>query len=385
MKGWLSGIVIVMGMGISAVAAFAQDAVPPLQGEDALKAFREKMEQAEKSSVPTSPQLTVVDEVPSPIEPVLPPTVMPADDPLGAAANLPVDGSAPPGLETFSMKSPEELQAELEAEREEQRKKLEEDAFDMALRTLLPMKPGQIRKTLDAFKDSREAAETPIVVPEPKQEVQIASLDTRDAPVVVKTSPNYVTTVTLLDQTGAPWPIMDVSWAGAFMVTPPEEGGHVIRITPQSAHGAGNISIRMVDMITPITMQLRTGLDTVHYRLDVRLPRPGPLAKTPIIESGGIKTVAGRDDQMVGILDGIAPGGAEKLKVEGVDGRTSVWKVADKMYLRTPLTLLSPGWDSSMSSAEGMNVYTLAKAPVILLSDEGRMVRAHIASDEESP
>ena len=51
----------------------------------------------------------------------------------------------------------------------------------------------------------------------------------------------------------------------------------------------------------------------------------------------------------------------------------------------TPLTLLSPSWDSSVTSADGMNVYTLNDTPVVLLSDEGRMVRAHITADEVTP
>ena len=69
-------------------------------------------------------------------------------------------------------------------------------------------------------------------------------------------------------------------------------------------------------------------------------------------------------------------------KVEGVDGRTSAYLMSGRVYLRTPLTLLSPGWDSSVSSADGVNVYAFNNAPVVLLSDEGRMVKAHIQSDE---
>ena len=114
----------------------------------------------------------------------------------------------------------------------------------------------------------------------------------------------------------------------------------------------------------------------------LRQLRPGPLAKTPLIQYGGLKAVAGRDDNMTGFLDGTPPKHAVRLKVTGADGRTTAWKVSEQMYLRMPLTLLSPGWDSSVSSADGMNVYALNHAPVILLSDEGRMVRAQIVADE---
>jgi intracellular multiplication protein IcmK len=308
-------------------------------------------------------------------------------NPLGAAANLPVSGTLPATADALAlgMQTPEEVQAQMELDTEEQKKKLEKQTFEEALKMLLPLSPEQIIKVLDNFKQSREASETPIATPSPRIEVQTVSLDPSQEPPTIKTSPGRVTTLTVLDATGAPWPIQDVSWGGKFEITPPEEGGHIVRITPMTAHGAGNISIRLVDLITPVTFSIQTGLDEVHYRFDARIPKNGPLAKTPLIEYGGLNTVAGGDENLVQMLDGTPPGSAEKLVVEGTDGRTSAWRASGHIYLRTPLTLLSPAWDSSVSSADGTNVYTMNDTPVILLSDQGKMVRAHIATDEVSP
>jgi intracellular multiplication protein IcmK len=305
--------------------------------------------------------------------------------PLGPAGNLPLAKQLPATAHAMDLQSPAEMQAQMEAEAEVQKKKLDEATFNDALKQLLPLSPDQIRKVLGAFKDSREASETPVALPVPKVTVETVSLDPSLTPPVIKTAAGRVTTLTILDETGSPWPIQDVSWAGKFEVTPPEEGGHVVRVTPQSAHGVGNISIRLVDLITPITFTLQTGLDEVDYRFDARIPKQGPLAKTPLIEYGGLKTVTGADENLVQILDGTPPGTSEKLKVDGVDGRTNVWRVSGRIYLRTPLTLLSPTWNSSVTSADGMNVYSLNDTPVILLSDEGRMVRAHIAAAEVTP
>lgn len=299
--------------------------------------------------------------------------------PVGGGAATPATG----GGYGATPQTPEELQAMMEQEQEDARRKIEEQTFNQALKQLLPLQPNQIRKTLETFRMSREAAETPITVPEPKLEVQTASLDPSGSPIVIKVAPGNVTSVTILDATGAPWPIQDMVTAGPFSIMAPEEGGNVLRITPATAHGVGNISMRLVDMITPVTFRVQTGMDWVHYRLDIRIPKPGPLAKTPIIEYGGLKAVAGKDEQMVGVLDGTPPTDAEKLVVEGVDGRTSAWELDGRTYLRTPLTLLSPGWDASVTSADGMNVYALGRAPVVLLSDEGRMVKAHIIPSED--
>ena len=371
MKRLILGIIVCAVIGVKASCVFAQDLDRP---KDKFEDFTAKMKAAEgKQAAPANA---------APGGAAAPPSAPGGDaaNPLGPAGDLPIGGPGAPG--GAAPQTPEELQQMMEQEAADQQKKLEQATFDMALKQLLPLSPDQIRTTLDKFRESREAAETPLTVPEPRTEVQTASLDPTAEPLVARMAPGNVTTLTFLDATGAPWPIQDLSWAGPFTIQAAEQGSNLMRISPTTAHGVGNISIRLVDMVTPLVMRLTTGIDWVHYRLDVRIPKPGPLAKTPIIEYGGLKTVAGKDEQMVSVLDGTPPQGAEKLKVEGVDGRTSAYLMSGRVYLRTPLTLLSPGWDASVSSADGVNVYAFNNAPVVLLSDEGRMVKAHIQSDE---
>jgi intracellular multiplication protein IcmK len=356
---------------VKTLSAYAQDLDKP---KDKFEEFQAKVQAAKAKNAE-----------PAPADPGLPaagPAGVPGANPLGPAGDLPLGPGGAAAGGAGAPQTPEELQQMMEQEAAEQQKKLEDATFEMALKQLLPLKPDQIRTTLDRFRESRQAAETPLTVPEPRQEVQTASLDPTAEPLVARLSPGHVTTLSFLDATGAPWPIQDLNWAGPFTVAPAESGANVLRLTPTTAHGVGNISIRLVDMVTPLILRLTTGIDWVHYRLDVRIPKPGPLAKTPIIEYGGLKTVAGKDEQMVGVLDGTPPQGAEKLKIDGADGRTSAYLMSGRIYLRTPLTLLSPGWDSSVSSADGMNVYAFGSAPIVLLSDEGRMVKVHIASDE---
>ncbi|MDD9899768.1 MAG: type IV secretion protein DotH [Alphaproteobacteria bacterium] len=300
-------------------------------------------------------------------------------NPLGPAAALPVQGGlAIGGASALAPDSPEEMQARLEQEAEDQLRKLEEEAFKGALKQLLPLTPGQIRTTYEEFGKSREAAETPLRVPQTHSRVQTISLDPADSPPVLRLVPGYVTTLSILDSSGAPWPVQDITFAGKFEVTPPASGEHIIRIVPLSAHGVGNLSLRLVDLITPVIFTLNTGLDDVDYRFDARVPKPGPLAKTPLIEFGGLDTVAGTDGNLVSVLDGTPPAGAEKLVMRGADGRSSAWRIGGKIYLRTALTLLSPAWNASVSSADGTVVYALNETPIILLSDNGKMVRAQL-------
>ena len=276
----------------------------------------------------------------------------------------------------------EEVRSEKAKEEEaEYQIKVREALIDASLNAILPLKPEEIRKTLEAFKTSREAVEEPITIATPEMHIETISLDPAVTPPVIKLAAGYVTTISILDMTGAAWPIQDIAFAGPFQVEPPEEGENIFRIIPSEAtHGVGNVSIRLVDLITPITFTLRSQLETSYYRFDARIPKMGPLAKIPLIDEGGLTAVAG-GDVLVNILEGSPPMGANPLKVTGLDGRTKAWEMSGKIYLRTPFSLLSPSWVGSVTSADGMKVYTLKDTPVLLLSDNGRMVQAHLSSE----
>ncbi|MCB1533004.1 MAG: type IV secretion protein DotH [Alphaproteobacteria bacterium] len=269
-------------------------------------------------------------------------------------------------------KSPEELQEELRG-----------DAYDAALQGLLPLRPGEIRELLEQFDRTQESVELPVYpAPKPQIAVETLSLDPGTKPTTIKVAHGYVTTLNILDSTGAPWPIEDITWAGNFeVVESGNDSSHFVRISPQSEFAYGNMSIHLSALQTPIIISLETSRDIVHYRFDAIVPEAGPFAKTPIIQSG-LSTAAG-DTDMSGFLEGVLPPDAQRLSVSGVDGRTSAYKFNGLTYLRTPLTLLSPAWISSASSADGMRIYAMNSAPVLLLSEKGRMVRARLSERED--
>ena len=361
----LAVFVLCLAMPLTVSAQQIGDQKDSLEKE--FSAFKEKIQKAKESSAEKNV-----------------PSSQAAANPLGPAANLTVSSKGPAPVDVMMPPStPQDMQSAMEAQAAEQDRQFREKAFKEALKNLLPLSKDEIRQTLGAFVDNRQAAETPIYVPTPETRIQTVSLDPTAEPLTIHVAPGYVTTVSILDASGAPWPVQDMSYAGKFTITPPESGGNVIRIIPMSAHGQGNLSVRFVDLITPVVFTLVAGIETVDYRLDIRLPKNGPLAKTPLIEFGGIDSVAGDDQNLSAVLDGVMPKEAEKLRVKGVDGRTTAWRVNDTVYLRTPLSLLSPTWAASASSADGTTVYTLNDAPVILLSDEGRMVQAHIVGADE--
>lgn len=272
----------------------------------------------------------------------------------------------------IDQKTPEELAEEIRQE-----------AFDAAITGLFPMRPNEIKEVLRQYDTTTRAVEEPVYgMPTPQITVETISLDPGVAPMTLKTATGHITTLSLLDATGAPWPIQDIGWAGDFEVIEPEEGGHIVRITPMSIAAYGNMSIRLVKLKTPVTIMLTTGKDEVQYRVDARIAELGPQSAPQIIE-GGTERMAGNDSIMA-VLDGTPPSGAIRLNVGGVDSRTTAYQFNNMTYVRTPLTLLSPGWQQSVSSADGMNVYTLNETPVLLLSDNGRFTRASLKTEKDA-
>lgn len=282
-------------------------------------------------------------------------------------------------FDPFAAPPPAPVQTAEEIERE-----IRTRAYNAAITGLMPMRPDEIRRLLETYDQTQQAVEVPIFpYPTPQTAVETVALDPGVAPPEIKVAVGHVTTVSMLDITGAPWPIQDVAWAGNFELIQPEDGGNMLRISPQSHFTHGNISIRLIGLNTPVIFTLRTHRDVVQYRLDARIPQYGPNARVPIVD-GGVSLAAG-NSVMSAILDGVPPAGALRMDVDGVDGRTSAWAVNGMTYLRSPLTLLSPGWNSSVSSGDGMNVYELRNAPVVLLSDEGRVVRAALSERNMQP
>lgn len=274
-------------------------------------------------------------------------------------------------------KSPEQLQEEVRSQ-----------AFEAALQGLLPLRPEEIRILLERFDRTQESVETPIYPPpKPLMTVDTLTMDPGSVPTVIKTGLGHITVVNFIDITGKPWPIREISWAGDFeiMQSTPDAGEgeyqNVLNITPGTEYARGNISVEMVGLQTPIIMIMETNRDEVHYRFDATIPEQGPFAEVPLIDTG-ITLAAGRAD-ISGMLQGMVPNSASKLNVAGVDGRTSAYSYNGMTYLRTPLTLLSPGWKNSATSADGMRVYEIQNTPVVLLSENGKMVRAQLSDREE--
>lgn len=277
----------------------------------------------------------------------------------------------------------EEAAARAAAEEARRAEDFKRKSYDRASSRMLPLSSEQIRDFMKRLESVQQAAQAPSAGP-PKgaSKVVSLSLDPGTEPPTIRLAGGYVTTIDVLDLTGAPWPILDVGVGGNFEVTPTQAGSHVVRVTPLTRLATGNLSILLKDLSTPVIFRLAAGGDSFDMRYDVQLPRLGPNAKPPLIDRGRTGPLAG-DQTLMMVLENAPPSAAKKLRVAGLDARSKAWQLGEKVYLRTPLTLLSPAWNASAASTDGMTVYEIGDAPVLLMSDNGAMVRARLTRDED--
>lgn len=276
------------------------------------------------------------------------------------------------------------VQAQAEADASNAKRELEHNrkSYNRASTGMLPLSPDQVRTFMRHLEQTQEAAQPPYEgQPKGKIRIETVSLDPGAQPPVVHLAAGYVTTINILDATGEPWPILDVGVGGNFDISPTKADTHIVRIMPLTRYSAGNISVLLKDLTTPLVFRLVSDTTSdIDLRLDARVPKFGPGAKIPLVDHERLE--AG-DETIMAFLQNLPPAGAKRVKIGGLDARTMVWSLGDHVYVRTPLSLLSPAWNASVNSSDGMAVYEIGSAPVLLMSDNGAIVRAHILQGDE--
>ncbi|HBS51575.1 MAG TPA: type IV secretion protein IcmK [Coxiellaceae bacterium] len=244
---------------------------------------------------------------------------------------------------------------------------LYDQAFSGVVNQLLPMSPQQIAKLREVFTESQLAAATPPgVPPKPTSTSLMVDLSTKAVPPVIRLGAGYISSIVFVDATGQPWPIAAYSIGdpSAFNIQW-DKKGNTLLIQGATFYKRSNLAVILRDLNTPVMMTLISGQEAVDYRVDLRVPGMGPNA---IFVQDGIPEAV--NPMLLDVLNGIPPKGSKEIKVRG--GDCQAWLLNGKLYLRTNLNVISPGWQSIMSSIDGKHAYQLQPSPVILTLQNGR-------------
>lgn len=241
-------------------------------------------------------------------------------------------------------------------------------AFSGVVSEMLPMSPAQINKLKEVFVDTQLAVATPPGnPPKPTTSSLLVNLSPQAVAPVIRLSAGYLTSLVFIDATGQPWPIAaySVGDPGAFNIQWDRKSNNLI-VQSSTFYKRSNLAVMLKDLNTPVMITLLSGQQAVDYRVDLRVPGIGPNAV--YVQNGIPDTI---NPMLFDVLNGVAPKGSKELKVTG-GGMTQAWLLNKKMYLRTDLTVTSPGWQSTMSSADGTHAYQLSPVPVILALQHGK-------------
>lgn len=252
---------------------------------------------------------------------------------------------------------------------------MRDQAFTDTTDNLLPLTPDQIRTLHTLFsRTQRAVAEHPGIPPRPTSTSKIVNLSPGATPPIIRLLAGYVTSLVFLDASGAPWPIAayDLGDPRSYNIQW-DKKSNMLLVQAITEYKTGNLAVLLQNLNTPIMLTLIPGQRAVDYRVDLRVPGMGPNAAptvTPEVLPGASNPI------LLDVLNGIPPQGSRALQILGRD--CQVWIVGGKMYLRTRMTILSPGWISTLSSADGMHAYEMQPTPVLLASENGKMVKLTI-------
>nr|WP_028373842.1 DotH/IcmK family type IV secretion protein [Legionella lansingensis] len=252
---------------------------------------------------------------------------------------------------------------------------IDTQAFDGVTRQLFPLTPEQIVRLKQLYHASEYAqAATAGTPPKPTATSQFVNLSPGSTPPVIRLSQGFVSSLVFLDSTGAPWPISayDLGDPASFNIQW-DKTSNTLMIQSLKLYTYGNLAVRLRGLNTPVMLTLIPGQKAVDYRVDLRVQGYGPNAKAMPMEEGIPPSAS---DILLHVLDGVPPPGSQRLTVSGGDARA--WLLNEKMYVRTNLTILSPGWIGSMTSADGMHAYEMQKSPVLLVSWHGKVMQLKV-------
>lgn len=247
-------------------------------------------------------------------------------------------------------------------------------AFSSIVRNIMALSPEQIKTLRRMFDASQKAASTyPGTPPRPTSTSLMVNLSPGATPPVVRLRKGFVTSIVFIDSTGQPWPIqaIDLGNPKGFNIQW-DKKGNTLLVQAMDTYRTGNLAVMLKGLNTPVMISLMPGQRAVDYRVDMRIPGMGPEAKPDV---SGLPNTG--SPQLLDFLNGVPPKKAKALDVSG--GEAQAWSYQGEIYLRTRLTVLSPGWISSMSSPDGTNAYELPKTPVVLVSKRGAVSQLSIA------
>lgn len=243
--------------------------------------------------------------------------------------------------------------------------------FDKVLENTLVLDPSQIKKVRKEHDLRQKATNTLANVP-PKQVTSLITASTApgSAPPVLRLFPGLASSLVITDSTGAPWPIDNfVAGHKDFFSIKRLDGinGSVLSIVPLQYYANSNLILSLKGLSSPITVSLISSQKEVDFRTDMRVQGKGPNAQ---LVSGGLPSST--NTQLLSVLEGVAPDNSKNLKTSSTEAQAWMGKNG-RLYIRTSLPIISPGWIGSVRSNDGTSAYEMMPTTSFLVMINGEI------------
>ena len=261
---------------------------------------------------------------------------------------------------------------------------VKQEAFKKLSESISPLTSEQVKKVRRLWNESqRLKTYTGSAPPRPSNALRVVDLGVGALPTVVRLGAGYVSVVYFFDANGKPWPIRGYNIGNPGIVnviwnqsTPEEDQSgaglsNTLMMQAQSLYKPTNMVVLLRGMSTPVLLEVIPGQSEIDYRLDLQVPKSGPFTD----EAGSMPTTV--EPVMMDFVNNVAPNNSTQLQVRG--GTAQAWSYNGKIYLRTPLTVISPAWISKVVGPNGdVQVYEMANVSVVLALSNGKTVQLSI-------
>lgn len=258
------------------------------------------------------------------------------------------------------------------------KEQIRKEVIDEATNDLMPLNANQIHRLKMRLDAGREAAQEPVrgTVKLMHETMPIEVGDTK-SPKTIYLSSGKVSSFTFLDIKGKPWPITDVVVGQKGVISVSRPKSHIAFVSTLKFYGDFNLAFMMEGIDVPVYFHIKFNMEKAHESVKVAIQNVGPTSEEEtIVTETNVKLVR---DSMYGFLDELpaVTGKSEVLDVKGY--HNSAWYHGGKMYVRVPSgEMISPAYDSYISSGTGVKVYKMDYTPILMFSDNGKIYNASI-------
>lgn len=247
---------------------------------------------------------------------------------------------------------------------------------------LLPLKPGEILEAAQRKNAVDKAITMPFEAPSNDNRTIVIEVDPAASTSEVFIAQDYGSSITVLDVTGALWPIKGVIPGSANQIAVQQLGTGKFYINQLSQFVRTNVTVVLEgDNAPDFTFRVSNKPGVVNERLTLQVASRGPNAVMPVITSNASMSmmsasVTSDESYFMGFLDGNLPEGARALAVVAESGLPSdvrAWSFDGAYWVRSASDLLAAGILGSTRGANRVSVWKINPTPAVVMSEDGRL------------